>query len=181
MAFSQSSRGSVIGSGGRSMRQHAFARLGIALNLPVSAPDILARAGLDFEVTTRPVLTLDDDGNTVTIPGKRATFRADESRPLGVVGERYEPFQNTAMRDALETMAGPSAIIENGGTTDGGAGTWLLAQAPSLDFTIGKDGARGYMLIENRHDGMGSLSVTPVSVRQVCMNGMMTSTCIITS
>lgn len=153
-----------------SLRESAWHKLGQVVNAPVHDERVLELAGLDWSVDLRPVSTMDTDGNPILIPNKRCALRSDTCNPLGVVGDDYATVQNSAMLNFFREVCDKDCTIETAGALDEGQRVWALARMPNLNLAIGKDVSNGYLLITNRHDGMGSVRIMPTMIRVVCNN-----------
>lgn len=153
-----------------SLRESAWHKLGQVVNAPVHDTRVLELAGLDWSVDLRPVSTMDKENNSILIPGKRCALRSDTCAPLGVVGDDYATVQNSAMLEFFRQVCDSECTIETAGALDEGQRVWALARMPTLNLAIGKDVSHGYLLITNRHDGMGSVRIMPTMVRVVCNN-----------
>ncbi len=78
--------------------------LGTELQKPATAEEAMREAQLDFTVEKFPVLfnsryenqkKINQNPNLIEVPDKFVTVRTDTNQPLGVVGSRYEPVQNS--------------------------------------------------------------------------------------
>lgn len=143
--------------------------LGIGVEDAITSDEALRLSGLDWEVTTEPVLT----GGVVRreIPGYQCVIRTRDEVPLGVVGERYVPIQN---KDAFSFMdsvlQSGQAKYETAGSLRGGRRVWMLATLPG-EIRVGKDDiTKKFLLLVNSHDGSTALRMLMTPVRVVCSN-----------
>jgi phage/plasmid-like protein (TIGR03299 family) len=153
-----------------SLRKSAWHSLGQVVDRPADSLEILALAGLDFTADTTSVYMQDPDGSPIIIPGRRAVYRSDTGRPLGVVGDDYTTVQNSRMFEFFQNVCEAGTVIETAGALNGGRRVWALARIPSLNLAIGQDKSRGYTLISNAHDGSQSVLIQPTIIRVVCQN-----------
>lgn len=152
----------------------AWHGLGTVVESAQTTADALRIAGLDWEVALTALAA--DFGEDATprfrhIGSNRATYRTDTMAPLGSVGSRYQPLQNSEAFSWMDEVVGESlAIWHTCGSLRGGRRVWMLAKLPgSLEVTNG-DYLEKYTLIMNSHDGSGAVLFFPTSVRVVCQN-----------
>ena len=128
---------------------HARKDLGAALEV----------SGLDWNVRSRQVWTLDDDANllqTEIASGHRAIVRDDTGEVLGFVSERYRPIQHRDAFAAVEELVDQSVAEINGAWQLRGGRKVVLAVLGQADIDLGYgDGLTAYMLFETAHDGTG--------------------------
>jgi len=114
----------------------------------------ISMAGLDWNVAPGPVQTMVGD-RIVEVPDFKTIVRTDTLAPLGIVGAKYQPFQN---RDALAIVE--DFVNEGGckmiraGTFNGGAATFFSLELPGR-MKIGPTGdeVAKFLTIINSHDG----------------------------
>lgn len=127
-------------------------------------------AGLDFNVSKRPVVFAKSDG-TMGETGRFALVRDDSESALGVASERYQPVQT---QDVLEMFQRYIATddrfrLETAGALKGGAVVWSLARFES-DVTAGGDAHRAYLLLTTSFDGSLATTAKATVTRVVCNN-----------
>lgn len=153
----------------------AWHGLGTVLDHPFTSAEALEIAGLDFTVEKRPLFTFGAEGadNLVQLDDFFATVRTDTGAALGVVGPKYEVFQN---RDAFKSFDGilkdHGAFYETAGCLRDGRQVFISAKLPdSFKITEAKgDVIETYLLGFNAHDGSGAIWYLPTHVRPVCAN-----------
>jgi phage/plasmid-like protein (TIGR03299 family) len=153
----------------------AWHGLGTVLDHPFTSAEALAIAGLDFTVEKRPLFTFGAEGaeDLLQLEEHFATVRTDTSAALGVVGPKYEIFQN---RDAFASFDGilkdHGAVYETAGALRGGRQVFIAAKLPeSFQITKAKgDKIETYLLGFNAHDCSGAIWYVPTNVRPVCAN-----------
>jgi phage/plasmid-like protein (TIGR03299 family) len=133
-----------------------------------TAEEVLANAGLNFDVAIEPLYT--SKGKPIRSKFNRV-FRTDTDTTLGVVGKTYVPMQN----DRLLGIA--NDLIENGDIDWDrigmvGEGEKLFASFQLREgFTIeGWDDVNQYIYLTNTHDGSGGIRVIPSNVIIGCSN-----------
>jgi phage/plasmid-like protein (TIGR03299 family) len=152
-------------------RMHGTTLMAEATTNPVAA---MRAAGLDFAVERVELRTADTFD---PVPDVRAIRRTDTHAILSVVGREYIPLQNNSMFDVIRDLgrSGPGGgavpySIETAGSLQGGAVVWALAHLPDLDFQIGDDAAKTYLLISNAHDASKALQLGGTTYRPICAN-----------
>ncbi len=157
--------------------QSAFARSGTAVEA-TSASDVARQAGLDWSVS------LHDLSASYTIPGNEAadmlpiknklavvkTTALGETVPIGVVGKRYQVFQNGEVFSALDSIIDSGqARYSAAGEYDDGAKVWMLLQLPD-EMEIKGDPHTAFILARTSHDGSSSVIIRPIIERLFCAN-----------
>ena len=152
-----------------SLRQPAWHGLGTVFEDEVTTTEMLDLAHLsDWDVR------LED----IEMPGRTnrnffATVRTNpfdgEADVLGVVGERYNPFQNE------ELFAFGDALLDGGGTWEtAGAiknGTVVFgSMSLNREITVNGDQTDSYLLLSTSHDGSHPIQASVTPVRVVCNN-----------
>lgn len=127
--------------------------------------------GLDWTADLSPCYVLDADANMRPIPHKKALVRSDNGLPLGVVGERFEPYQNHQAIEFLRQIGDNEARIAGVQQYRGGEHVTIACAIPSMSVTFGKDETDGFLLLSNRH-GSGSMTIDLLVLRKICQNGM---------
>jgi phage/plasmid-like protein (TIGR03299 family) len=143
-----------------------------------SANDVARQAGLDWSVS------LHDLSASYTIPGRNETisvpinskFGAVKTTPfgevtaLGVVGSRYQVFQNAEVFSALDSLIDSAdARYAAAGEYDNGAKVWMLMELP-LHISVANDPHKGFILAKTSHDGSSSVIIKPIIERLWCSN-----------
>ena len=100
------------------------------------------------------------------LPGAYATYRADNSQPLGIVGDKYEVVQNIdAFRFFDDAIGEGQAKWTHAGMLNGGRKIYVSAKLP-FGMNINGDPVDNYLVFSNSHDGTSSVNImfTPVRV-----------------
>jgi phage/plasmid-like protein (TIGR03299 family) len=150
--------------------KRAWHGLGTVVEGLMSSQQVLEHAGVDFEVAKTPMYTR-RDGAFVEVPGKVATIRTDTGDVLGAgMSEHYGVMQGRVMLEFLDNLVQDAGMqYEAAGALWGGKSIWILARLGD-EWTIGEDRHVPYILATTTHDGSGSVTVTPTTVRVVCQN-----------
>jgi len=165
-------------------RNDAWHQLGQQVGHEMAPAEALEAAymnGWNVRKVAHEQLVDDGLGGTVTVkaPGKWTVLRTNPHtlmpEALGVVGDRFQPFQNEETTDLLYDITDQSgAHIQTIGALDGGRQTFVTMLMPThVEFTGQggfKDSTEVYLAVLNRHDGEGSLRALISPVRIVCAN-----------
>jgi len=145
--------------------------LGTNITDPAIATDptrFQIECGLDWQVEKVPVICEDTHQATTHF----ATRRQTDGRVLGVVGPRYEVFQNERMFEWFAPfLESGEALFETGGSLKDGTIVWALAKVCDLEELV-KPGDRvaSYVLLSHAHDGTQSIRAGFTTTRVVCFN-----------
>ena len=155
-------------------------RLGKRISGATNIQEALVNAGLDGEVkvsenaVSSPIIT--DSGVTnLVIPDKFITYRTmpatGELKPLGVVGSRYVPIQDSEAFDFLNHVVDETgATVEGVGTMAGGKQTVMYIKMPNGIKVGGYDQVDLNLLAHNSHDGSTAFTVAVTPMRLFCTN-----------
>lgn len=160
----------------------------------ISGQEMLKRAHLDWDVLEAPVYAdtgiivskatgwdsvndkpiysnVLDDVKPRQVSGKKAVYRSDTGKILGIVGDEYKVFQNSSMIQTFENLVnGHKIVYEVAGGLGNGESVWVLAKIPDMKMDILGDAIDKYMLIRTGHIGNMMLAIFPTAVRVVCQN-----------
>jgi len=155
-----------------SLRQPAWHRLGTVFDNEVSTSEMLSLAHLnDWNIR------LED----VQLPGRshRSWFGVVRTNPfdgeddvLGVVGERYNVFQNEQLFAFADNIL-DGARWETAGSIKNGTvvfGSLAMERETVLDPNGVSDKVNSYLLVHTSHDGSLSVQASVTPVRVVCQN-----------
>jgi len=133
--------------------------------------EALVGEGMDWAVEKRDLHTwASEEGPLLDVDDFKAVVRTDNGYTLGVVKGRYMPMQNRRLAefsDTLVTVDGEAAAL---GESFGGRKVWSVIRLDDIDSPDG--GLGTFMVASNSHDGSSSMSVTFVTVRWACTNGL---------
>jgi phage/plasmid-like protein (TIGR03299 family) len=159
--------------------QSNWLRAGTAVTA-TSASEVASQAGLDWSVSLHHIeanYTIPGDYpltvNRIPIDNKKAVIKTTpfgEVTPLGVVGGRYQIFQNAEVFSALDSLVeDDSARYAAAGEYDGGAKVWMLLELP-VRIQVADDPHAGFILAKTSHDGSSSVVIKPIIERLWCKN-----------
>lgn len=149
-------------------------KLGRKVPAGTSAADFIKAAGLDWEVEAVPApgAKRRRNGGWDRVLLQRHAV-GNEAGPvvLALVTHRYVPLQNAdAFRFFDPLLRNGWAQLETAGALGDGETVWVQVRLRD-DIDLGKgDVIRRYLLLRNRHDGEGAVSVRFTPVRVVCQN-----------
>jgi phage/plasmid-like protein (TIGR03299 family) len=145
----------------------AWHGLGTVLDHPATAEEALREGGLDWKVEKKPIFL----GDGAEVPRHYAMVRDVDNRVLGIVGTKYEPFQNVdAFKFFDNVVSEDSAIYDTAGSLQSGKKVWILAKLPTAIMIGNEDQVDKYVLIHNSHDGNSSIIAGITPIRVVCQN-----------
>jgi len=143
-------------------------KLGTKLNEAFTAAVALDQAGLNFTVEKTPIACAD---SRAIIPGQFAVRRTDTSDVLGVVGNYYQPLQNSDAFSFFDSVFGKDkARFECAGVLGKGENVWMLAKLPGEFRIHGEDVIGKYLLLTNNHSGKETVRARFTPIRVVCQN-----------
>ena len=143
-----------------------------------SASDVARQAGLDWTVSLHPMTAsylIPGGGQPISVPvtNKQAVIKTTpfgQVTNIGVVGNRYKPFQNAEIFSALDTLIDSGeATYAAAGEYDGGAKVWMLLELPT-QITVANDPHAAFILARTSHDGSSSVIIKPIIERLYCHN-----------
>lgn len=143
-----------------------------------SASDVARQAGLDWSVSLHPMTAsyvIPGAGQPVSIPvrNKQAVIKTTpfgQVDNIGVVGSRYQVFQNGEIFSALDTLIDSGeARYAAAGEYDHGAKVWMLLQLPN-EINVANDPHAAFILAKTSHDGSSSVIIKPIIERLYCSN-----------
>lgn len=140
------------------------------------AAHALEAAKLDWEVVKRPVYVGSEGEGFNAIPRYFAVVRETDGKALGIVQQRYRILQNKDAFDWANLLVGGDGFhFETAGSLKGGRIVYLTLKTPFKVELPGGDRLETYLLISNRHDGSGAVTVAIVTIRVVCANTLSAS------
>lgn len=136
-------------------------------------PTVLRTGQIDFEVEKRPAEFM-YGGTRRIVPDQFVTVRSDSGDPLGIVGARYQPFQQRQVFGFLQDLADSHNVIwESAGATRGGRRVFVTMQIPDsivIDRGGLDDEIKLFIVAVNSHDGGSQMEVLATPWRVVCSN-----------
>jgi len=139
---------------------------------PKTAKEALGKAGLDWEVCKVPLSRVRLlDAGFKQIPDRFSVVRMSDDADLGVVGAKYEPFQNWEAFDFLDGLAQSGEIeYETAGSLYGGRRVWVMCRVPETITISGGDTLQPFMFVSASHDGSSAVTAATTATRIECAN-----------
>lgn len=127
--------------------------------------NFLVESNLDWKVNEEEIKT--ESG--IILSGYKAIIREDNSKPLSVMKESYQPYQNEELIELLHRVSNKTGLtLKNGGHFRDGSRVFI--QLKSNDLRLGDDKIEGYLTGINSFDGSTSLAFGPSNLTISCMN-----------
>ena len=154
--------------------------LGTAVPARATAAEMICAAGIDWRVEKKPIPNVGAGakGESRRFQLIRMPRSGTESKvPLGIVGPRYRPLQNSEAFEFFDPVVGEQkAVFETAGSLGNGERVWVLARTPGEIRVAGDDCCWKFLLLSNSHDGKGSVIVKFTPIRVVCQNTLLLAT-----
>ena len=162
--------------------------IGVDVSDCETSKDVMKKAGLDFIVDKCDLMArmpwgpkrnnvvnelageFSHDGYIYReLVGAYATYRADNSQPLGLVGSKYEVVQNIDAFRFFDDAIGNGVRWDRAGILNGGTKIYVSAKLP-FDMHVGDDPVENYLVFSNSHDGTSAVNIMFTPVRVWCTN-----------
>ena len=141
--------------------------LGTAVSNDLTPQQMQEKAGLDWTVDKEVMVT----GSGATVEGKKALVRSSDKKVLDVVGDNWNPVQNSeAFEFFSEYVLAGDMEMHTAGSLKGGQLTWALAKVKDSFTILGEDQVDSYLLFSNPHQYGKSIDVRFTPIRVVCNN-----------
>jgi len=172
-------------------KERAWHRLGQVFDRPMTVKEALEASHADYRVELKDIAVITpaiaDAMATGSVPtdllldalydGKKATFRTDKDKPLGIVGDTYGIVQNHDAFTFIDTLCTGQVgdhvpVIECAGVLGRGERVFITAKFPD-DIILdnkGDDRVEMYMVFTTSHDGTGAVKCMVSPCRVVCQN-----------
>jgi len=136
-----------------------------------TAEEVLANAGLDFEVKKAPSGYRNHEGDFIPHKGHSITYRADTGTALGSVGSTYKVYQNIDALRVFDRLVGEGRVeYDRIGMIDGGRKMFASMKMPEGFTVAGWDDIDQYLYMVTSHDGSTGVRYIPANVRLGCTN-----------
>ena len=124
---------------------------------------------LSWDVTKVPV-TYEFGGVTHTHGDRFVVVRNDTGAALGVVGEGYEPVQNSSLLGQVTPLESEGVLTRvNTGVLSGGRKVFVQSKLAE-EFEVAGETTRAMVTLLNGHDGKVSTKIGLTAVRVICGN-----------
>ena len=141
--------------------------LGTAVSNDLTPQQMQEKAGLDWTVQKEELTT----ASGAVVEGKKALVRSSDNKVLDVVGNGWNPVQNSeAFEFFSEYVLAGDMEMHTAGSLKGGQLTWALAKVKDSFTILGEDQVDSYLLFSNPHQYGKSIDVRFTPIRVVCNN-----------
>jgi phage/plasmid-like protein (TIGR03299 family) len=138
---------------------------------------------LNYQVATVPLkpvwatneqnLEVSEEDNPVR---HKATYRTDTGEVFGVVGPRWEPYQNDEAAKVIEPLVERGILkLHTAGTLRNGARMWIQCETGEDVEIVPGDDIRRFFTFSMGHDGLLGINIGFTAVRIVCANTLRAS------
>ena len=144
--------------------------LGVEVSNDLTPGQIMAKAGLDWEVEKMPLSFTNRGGKLQTV-NKHALVRSNDSKVLDVIGDDWNPVQNAeAFEFSSEYVLAGDMEMNTAGSLKGGKNVFALAKVKESFDILGEDQVDSYLLFSNPHEYGKAVDVRFTPIRVVCNN-----------
>lgn len=144
-----------------------WAGIGKQLDKPETVHDAMVQAGMDWRVEKHSLFL--SNGEEIK---DKAIVRSDNGSVLGVVSDKWTPYQNEDAFRWFEPFVDSNEVeFSTAGAFKQGRITWILARLnrDNSEIAVGDEVAK-YLLLSNSHDGKLAVRVGFTPIRIVCIN-----------
>jgi len=144
-----------------------WAGIGKQLDKPETVHDAMVQAGMDWRVEKHSLFL--SNGEEIK---DKAIVRNDNGTVLGVVSDKWTPYQNEDAFRWFEPFVDSNEVeFSTAGAFKQGRITWILARLnrDNAEIAAGDEVAK-YLLLSNSHDGKLAVRVGFTPIRIVCIN-----------
>ena len=141
--------------------------LGTKVASDLAPSQIMQQAGLDWSVEKETMTT----ASGTEIEGKKALVRSSDNKVLDVVGDNWNPVQNSeAFEFFSEYCLAGDMEMHTAGSLKGGQMVWALSKVKESFDILGGDQVDSYLLFSNPHKYGKAIDVRFTPIRVVCNN-----------
>lgn len=141
--------------------------LGVEVSNDLTPEQIMQKAGLDWTVEKEGLVT----ATGKAVPGKQALVRSTDGKVLDVIGDDWNPVQNSeAFEFFSEYVLAGDMEMNTAGSLKGGKNIWALAKVKESFTILGGDKVDSYLLFSNPHQYGKAIDVRFTPIRVVCNN-----------
>lgn len=146
--------------------------LGTRVPSDLSTIQMLEKAGLDWEVEKKELYFFSNDEESVYhAPGKQALIRTSDNTVLDMVGEDWNPLQNSDAFDFFNDFVNSGDMeMHTAGSLMDGRRVWALAKVNDAFEVFKEDVIEQYLLFSNPHTYGMTIDVRMTPIRVVCNN-----------
>ena len=143
--------------------------LGVEVHNDLTPGQIMAKAGLDWEV--EKVNMYYGMMDEIKVEGKQALIRKSDDKLLDIVGVDWNPVQNKEAFNFFDSFCKQGQMtMHTAGSLFDGKRVWALAKIASDFELFNGDKVEGYLLFSNPHKFGQAVDIRFTPVRVVCNN-----------
>jgi phage/plasmid-like protein (TIGR03299 family) len=144
--------------------------LGTKVPADLTPDQMLEAAGLDWTVEKKD-LTFEVGGEQIVAPGKKALVRSSDGALLDVIGDNWNPLQNSeAFEFFNDFVAAGDMEMHTAGSLEDGRRVWALAKVNDTFEVFKGDVIEQFLLFSNPHKYGQVIDVRMTPTRVVCNN-----------
>jgi phage/plasmid-like protein (TIGR03299 family) len=144
--------------------------LGTKVPADLTPDQMLEAAGLDWTVEKKD-LTFEVNGEQIVAPGKKALVRSSDGALLDVIGDNWNPLQNSeAFEFFNDFVAAGDMEMHTAGSLEDGRRVWALAKVNDTFEVFKGDAIEQFLLFSNPHKYGQVIDVRMTPTRVVCNN-----------
>ena len=144
-------------------------KLGLPLNKPATAAEMIVAAQLNWEVEHR--LVMGSSNNRYELIRKARPGHDEVDVQLGRCTRSYNVLQNDVAFNFLDGLATSGQVeFHTAGALGDGEVIWALVKLPNSIVVKGNDIVDKYLLLSNSHNGSESVTIKFTPIRVVCNN-----------
>lgn len=152
-----------------SVREVPWMKLGRLVDEVKSAEEAAKLGGLNFKVALRELQWIDDSGDKVYIPSRKAIVREDTGDFMGIASSSmYNVLQYGEAFNFMDTV--DSRYVAAGALRGGRQGFIVVKPNINLDLFDGEDPHELYAVLRTSHDCSRGIEISLMPVRGRCMN-----------
>lgn len=145
--------------------------IGAEIDKDLTVDEQCLLSGLNWTVATSPIKYGTNFGHESDY--KKALYREDTGKLLDTVGKNWKPYQNFQIVESFNSFCFENGLeIDHLGSLDDGRCIFATARLNSSFALSGDDIINGKILLSNYHKSGCGLTVSLMTVRKICTNGL---------
>ena len=141
--------------------------LGERVSNDLTPSQMMQKSGVDWSVSKQKMYILDG----INVPNKMALIRDEDNKVLDIVGNDWEPVQNSeAFNFFTEYCAAGDMEMHTAGSLEDGRRVWALAKVNDTFEVFKGDAIEQFLLFSNPHKYGQVIDVRMTPTRVVCNN-----------
>jgi phage/plasmid-like protein (TIGR03299 family) len=137
----------------------------------LSLEDVAKQKGLDFEIISRPSLTVTPAGELVQVPNRVVLMREDTLEPLAQVSNNFKVVQPMELLETYDSfLKAGGCTMRSAGIFRNGARYWAMAETKHEATLPGGDEVKSYLFLASANDGSLATTAIETNLRMFCWN-----------